>query len=93
MLNEIQYKKINLILFTFSPSSKKIRTMRLKILFSISFFVLTGLTGRTQTNDQETILKTFHSISSNELLKYAEELSSEKYKGRLSGSPDRKSVV
>ena len=37
--------------------------------------------------DNERILKTFHSISSNELLDFATELSSEKYQGRLSGSP------
>jgi hypothetical protein len=38
--------------------------------------------------DQEkAILSTFHSISSHDLLDYAAELSSEKYKGRLSGSP------
>ncbi len=33
-------------------------------------------------------LKTFHSISSNEIMEYATELSSAKYKGRLSGSPE-----
>ena len=62
--------------------------MKLKILFCISVFVLTGLTGRTQISNQEEILKTFHSISSHDLLNIAEELSSEKYKGRLSGSPE-----
>jgi hypothetical protein len=54
----------------------------------ILLFILFPVISLAQTNDQETILKTFHSISSNELLKYAEELSSEKYKGRLSGSPE-----
>lgn len=40
------------------------------------------------SQDQEKIdLKTFHSISSHDLLNYAAELSSPKYKGRLSGSP------
>ncbi len=48
----------------------------------ISFTVL------SQESDTDKILKTFHSISSNDLLKYAEELSSEKYAGRLSGSPE-----
>ncbi len=50
----------------------------LLILFQISLF--------SQENEQ--LLKSFHSISSNELIKIAEELSSEKYKGRLSGSPE-----
>lgn len=43
---------------------------------------------RAYSQDQEkAILSTFHSISSHDLLNYAAELSSEKYKGRLSGSP------
>jgi hypothetical protein len=37
---------------------------------------------------QEELLKSFHSISSHEILDFAKELSSEKYKGRLSGSPE-----
>ena len=41
-----------------------------------------------QEKAEESILKTFHSISSNEILDFAKELSSEKYKGRLSGSPE-----
>lgn len=40
------------------------------------------------SQDNEQILQTFHSISSNDLLNYAEELTSAKYKGRLSGSPE-----
>jgi hypothetical protein len=36
---------------------------------------------------EKAIRSTFHSISSHDLLDYAAELSSEKYKGRLSGSP------
>jgi hypothetical protein len=44
--------------------------------------------GRTYSQDQEKVLlSTFHSISSHDLLNYAAELSSPKYKGRLSGSP------
>ena len=51
-------------------------------LFLCLFFV------RAYSQDQEkAILSTFHSISSHDLLNYAAELSSEKYKGRLSGSP------
>jgi len=43
---------------------------------------------RTYSQDQEKAIRsTFHSISSHDLLEYAAELSSEKYKGRLSGSP------
>lgn len=41
---------------------------------------------QAQENEQAK-LKTFHSISSHDLLNYVSELSSEKYKGRLSGSP------
>jgi hypothetical protein len=37
---------------------------------------------------QEKVLETFHSISSHEILEFATELSAEKYKGRLSGSPE-----
>lgn len=41
-----------------------------------------------QNADSDKILKSFHSISSNELVEFAEELSSDKYAGRLSGSPE-----
>lgn len=37
---------------------------------------------------EKAILSTFHSISSHDLLNYAAVLSSDKYKGRLSGSPE-----
>lgn len=50
------------------------------LLFSFSCF--------SQYSDTDKILKSFHSISSHDLLKIADELSSEKYKGRLSGSPE-----
>ena len=51
-------------------------------LFLCLFFI------RANSQDQgKAILTTFHSISSHDLLNYAAELSSEKYKGRLSGSP------
>lgn len=43
---------------------------------------------KAQETDSEKILKSFHFISSHDLLKIADELSSEKYKGRLSGSPE-----
>jgi hypothetical protein len=41
-----------------------------------------------QENSEEKIIEIFHSISSNEILGFATELSSEKYNGRLSGSPE-----
>lgn len=50
------------------------------LLFTFSCF--------SQNSDNDKILKSFHSISSHDLLKITEELSSEKYKGRLSGSPE-----
>jgi len=42
----------------------------------------------SQENEKEQILATFHSISSNEIILFADELTSPKYKGRLSGSPE-----
>lgn len=39
-----------------------------------------------EITDEEKILQAFHSISSNDMLEYATELSSDKYQGRLSGS-------
>ena len=61
--------------------------MNLKILI-ISIFLLSILSGNAQFDNQEALLKSFHSISSNELLDFAKELTSEQYKGRLSGSPE-----
>lgn len=68
--------------------------MNLKILFGISILIIFFVKGKSQiTSEQQEILKTFHSISSNELLDFAVELSSEKYKGRLSGSPEYMEVA
>ncbi|MCF6358578.1 MAG: M28 family peptidase [Draconibacterium sp.] len=53
------------------------------LLFSTLLF-----SGIAQENKHDKILETFHSISSNEILRFAEELSSDKYKGRLSVSPE-----
>ena len=54
------------------------------ILLFLCLFVV-----RVYSQDQgKAIRTTFHSISSHDLLNYAAELSSEKYKGRLSGSPE-----
>jgi hypothetical protein len=52
------------------------------------FFLIFSIVLSAQQSDSDKILKTFHSISSKELLEYAEELSSDKYAGRLSGSPE-----
>lgn len=60
--------------------------MNIKPSFLSFLFVLTTLFSSSQENEE--LLKSFHSISSHNLLEYAEELTSEKYKGRLSGSPE-----
>ena len=52
-------------------------------LFILGFFLVFPSIAFSQ--DNSLILKSFHSISSNELLEFADELCSEKYKGRLSG--------
>jgi hypothetical protein len=62
--------------------------MRLKILINTSFLLFFVCAGFSQNGETGKILKSFHSISSHDLLNIAEELSSEKYKGRLSGSPE-----
>jgi hypothetical protein len=55
----------------------------------LSFFFICFLffKGYAQDENEKTILKTFHTISSNDILNDDAELSSPKYKGRLSGSP------
>ncbi len=59
-----------------------------KILVSL-FQIFLAFTVFAQSNSEtKQILNTFHTVSSNEILKFAEELSSDKYKGRLSGSPE-----
>jgi hypothetical protein len=60
-----------------------LKHMLISLVFASLYFA-----GVAQPNDKELILKTFHSISSHDLLNIAVELSSEKYKGRLSGSPE-----
>ena len=62
--------------------------MNFKPIQIVGLFLLINCTGFSQSNETEQIQKVFHAISSNDILKYAEELSSEKYKGRLSGSPE-----
>lgn len=59
--------------------------MNSKYLLLVVFF-LTILNAYPQDKDKID-LSVFHSVSSHDLLNHAVELSSEKYKGRLSGSP------
>ena len=54
------------------------------LLFSIFLFAFPVFSQNKNNID----LETFHSISSNELVNYVDELCSAKYKGRLSGSPE-----
>ena len=60
----------------------------MKFTFATFFILLIGSTIYSQENNTEKLIETFHSISSHEILDFAKELSSEKYKGRLSGSPE-----
>ncbi len=62
--------------------------MQLKSISVLFTFILFTFFGLAQIDESDKILKTFHSISSHEILDFAMELSSEKYKGRLSGSPE-----
>jgi hypothetical protein len=57
------------------------RILHITLIFTLFFF--RGITQENKSFD----LKSYHLISSHELLDIASELSSEKYKGRLSGSP------
>ncbi len=57
-------------------------------LFCVLFLAALTLNGFAQQSDNDLRLKTFHSISSNELMEFATELSSDKYEGRLSGTPE-----
>ncbi len=60
----------------------------LKILSAVILFSTITLTTVAQNDETGKLLKTFHSISSNEILDFTNELTSPKYKGRLSGSPE-----
>lgn len=62
--------------------------MKFKNLLPFIILLFSCLISFSQKTDSDKIIETFHSISSNEILGFAEELSSEKYKGRLSGSPE-----
>ena len=62
--------------------------MKTNLTILAFLLVFTSANLFSQTKDSEKIQSTFHSISSHELLEYAEELSSDKFGGRLSGSPE-----
>ena len=63
--------------------------MKLNLFFTVLVILFGVPAAFSQTMDNEAeLLKTFHSISSNEILDFAKELSAEKYEGRLSGSPE-----
>jgi hypothetical protein len=55
----------------------------------LGLMVSTQLVAQTQDETQDrAFMQTFHTISSNELMAYAEEMSSDRYRGRLSGTPE-----
>lgn len=60
------------------------------VTFVVSLLLLASVTlvKAQETTDQEKLRNAFHSISSNEIVGYVEELSAPQYKGRLSGSPE-----
>jgi hypothetical protein len=60
----------------------------MKNLFLLMAFAISPIFAFSQENLKDSIRVGFHSISSHDLLDYAAELSSPKYKGRLSGSPE-----
>jgi hypothetical protein len=62
--------------------------MLFKKNFLFLLFIASHFAGLTQKTNSDKLLTTFHSISSHEILEFAEELSADKYKGRLSGSPE-----
>ena len=62
--------------------------MKTKILLSLILVTAALFSGVAQEANKAKLLETFHSISSNEIMGYVEELSSQKYEGRLSGSPE-----
>ena len=62
--------------------------MKTKSTLSSLVLVFISFISFSQKTDSQKLLGTFHTISSCELLEYAEELSADKYAGRLSGSPE-----
>jgi hypothetical protein len=58
------------------------------ILGSAAAAQLPAQTGQADPAQNEAFMQVFHSISSHDLLSYVEEMSADKYRGRLSGSPE-----
>lgn len=56
-----------------------------RFLTTLLIFFSLAVSAFSQTNSP--LMKSFHAISSHDLLRYADELSAAKYRGRLSGSP------
>lgn len=63
----------------------------LLLVFIFSLFNFTSFS--QQSNEKDVLLKGMHSISSHELFEFVEELCSEKYGGRLTGTEDYDSVA
>jgi len=66
----------------------------MKRFTAVAASLLLGLTisaqlpAQTSQTQEDAFMEVFHSISSHELMEYVEEMSSEKYRGRLSGTPE-----
>ena len=71
---------------TFRSFNHKILFAFLLVIFPIAFLAQTADT-KTDVLSEEHLLEVMHSISSHTLLDYVKELSSEKYDGRLTGTP------
>ena len=62
-------------------------------LWLLSFVNVLPLSGQTHSwlsdpGQEEAFLSALHSISSHDLMTYVEEMSADKYRGRLSGTPE-----
>jgi hypothetical protein len=68
-------------------SYNKFNELSMKQIYLLLIVFLSFYNSYAQ-DSQEKIQRSFHSISSHDLLDYAAELSSSPYKGRLSGSPE-----
>jgi hypothetical protein len=63
------------------------------LIFSVASLVLDIQAQPSKATDEQEILKIFHSISSHTLLDYVKELTSDKYGGRLTGTPEYKACA
>ncbi len=84
--NYKNYKVVKLLLLAVENKFHNMVSKKLFFTLSLAFIALFGVAQNSAEKEQ--VLSTFHSVSSNEILKFAEELTSDKYKGRLSGSPE-----